>query len=199
MPQAAIDPITIAAHIQVALSEIHSRELAPGVFGVITTGMIHAGSASNIIPDTCVMEGTIRAADETSEKMMKDRLVEICEGIADVYRGSVKVEFTKYCPPALSENCVAEQAFTYLGELYGKGVLTLTEMTGQKVMAGSEDFAFITNRVPSVLVMMSLGDYENGCIYPQHHPKAKFEDDILYMGTAAYAHIAVRWLEENNH
>ena len=108
-----------------------------------------------------------------------------------------KVVYTGEAMDATFDQAVADASYAYLKELFGKEVVFLTEITGQKVMAGSEDFAFITGRVPSVLLMMSLGDFENGCVYPQHHPKAKFEDDILYKGAAAYAHVALRWLEEN--
>ena len=63
MPNVCIDPITAAAHIHIALQEINSRELDPAKFGVFTTGRFEAGKASNVIPDTADMWGTIRTVD----------------------------------------------------------------------------------------------------------------------------------------
>ena len=62
---------------------------------------------------------------------------------------------------------------------------------------GSEDFAYVSNEVPSVFLSIPAGRPEDGYIYPQHHPKANFDDSALYCGSAAYAYAAIRWLEEH--
>ena len=66
-----------------------------------------------------------------------------------------------------------------------------------KIQGGSEDFAFISREVPSVSVMLGMGGTEQEYSYPQHHPKARFDDSVLHLGAGAYAYAAMRWLESN--
>lgn len=197
MPSHTIDPITIAAHIHIALAELHSRELDPGTFGVLTSGMFHAGFAPNVIADTAEMEGTIRTGDVAVEEMLKKRLVEISENVAKAYRGEAVVEFTKYCPPMISDTAVADSAFKYMGELFGPGAIPISKVSKDKISGGSEDFAFVSNKVPAVAMMLGTGNAKEGYSFPQHHPKAKFDDSVLFQGAAAYAYMAMRWLEEH--
>ena len=88
MPEACIDPITAAAHIHIALQEINSREMDPHSFGVFTTGRFQAGAASNVIPDTAEMWGTIRTVDPENKvgELIHKRMTEIAQGVAAAYR-----------------------------------------------------------------------------------------------------------------
>ena len=199
MPHLTIDPITAAAHIHVALAEIHSRELTSGTFGVITTGKFQAGVASNVIADTAVMEGTIRTGDEATEQMLMQRVKEIAESVGKAYRCEVDVEFVGHCPPNISDKEVSASAVKYMTELLGQAAVPASVAMGDsnKISGGSEDFAFISTKVPSVSMMLAVGNPENGYCYPQHHPKARFDDSKLFEGAAAYAYVAARWLEEH--
>ena len=199
MPHLTIDPITAAAHIHVALAEIHSRELTSGTFGVITTGKFQAGVASNVIADTAVMEGTIRTGDEATEAMLMQRVKEIAESVGKAYRCEVDVEFVGHCPPNISDTEVSASAVKYMTELLGQAAVPASVAMGDsnKISGGSEDFAFISTKVPSVSMMLAVGNPENGYCYPQHHPKARFDDSKLFEGAAAYAYVAARWLEEH--
>lgn len=198
MPNMTIDPITIAAHIHIALAELHSRELAPGTFGVVTSGMFHAGGAPNVIADTAVMEGTIRTGDREVEDMLMKRVTEIAQNVAVAYRGEAVVEFVKHCPPMIADKEVADSTIKYMGELLGPAAFPISKFAPDgKVSGGSEDFAFVSNKVPAAAMMFGTGNAKEGYIYPQHHPKANFDDSALYCGSAAYAYAAIRWLEEH--
>ena len=100
MPNACIDPITAAAHIHIALQEINSRELDPAKFGVFTTGRFEAGKASNVIPDSADMWGTIRTVDPEGavSEQIHQRMTEIAQGVAAAYRCTADVEFSDHCP-----------------------------------------------------------------------------------------------------
>ncbi|MDE7009602.1 MAG: amidohydrolase [Oscillospiraceae bacterium] len=197
MPQLSIDPITAAAHIHLNLQEIHARELTPGEFLVITPGIFQAGTASNIIADTALIEGTIRAsAEETSSFAMK-RLREIAENTAKVFRAEAEVEFVDHCPAMIADGGLSKAARDYLTELLGQAVLPPLTGNVNKVGGGSEDFAFVSERVPTISLLLGAGCSSDGCTYPQHHPKALFDDTVLSQGTAAYAYFALRWLKDN--
>ena len=75
MPNAGVDPLNAAAHILIALQEIHARELAMGDQAVLTIGTMHAGKAANAIPDTATMGGSIRTFDEETRAFIKERMV----------------------------------------------------------------------------------------------------------------------------
>jgi len=196
MPHLTVDPITAAAHIHVALAEIHSRELESTTFGVITSGMFHAGVAPNVIADVAEMEGTIRTGDPKVEEMLMTRVREIAENVAKAYRCEAKVEFVKHCPPMIADVAVTEAALSYMQELLGQGAQKMSTLTGStKVAGGSEDFAFVSAKVPCTAMMLSMAGADSK--YPQHHPKAVFQDDVLFHGSAAYAHVAMRWLADN--
>jgi len=196
MPHLSIDPVTAAAHIHVALAELHSRELESTTFGVVTTGMVHAGVAPNVIADTVEMEGTIRTGDEKVEEMLMRRVREIAENVAKAYRCEAKVEYTKHCPPMIADDIVAAPAVGYMKEMFGEAVLPMSRLLGgNKIGGGSEDFAFVSSKVPATSLGFSMSPANSP--YPQHHPKAVFEDDVIHRGSAAYAYVAARWLEDH--
>ena len=197
MPHVSVDPITAAAHIHLALQEINSRELGPDEFGVFTTGMFRAGDASNIIPDTAEMRGTIRTADLAVNEKIKTRIREIAQGVGGAMRTEVTVDFFDFCPPMLADGALSECGLGYMKELLGDGAMSMAALGGPKVGGGSEDFAFVSCKVPTVGMFLSAGSPEEGYAYSQHHPKVTFDDSILYRGSAAYAYFAARWLEEH--
>ena len=197
MPHVSVDPITAAAHIHLALQEISSRELGPDEFGVFTTGMFRAGDASNIIPDTAEMRGTIRTADLAVNEKIKTRIREIAQGVGGAMRTEVAVDFFDFCPPMLADGALSECGLGYMKELLGDGAMSMAALGGPKVGGGSEDFAFVSCKVPTVGMFLSAGSPEEGYVFSQHHPKVTFDDSILYRGSAAYAYFAARWLEEH--
>ena len=197
MPHVSVDPITAAAHIHLALQEISSRELGPDEFGVFTTGMFRAGDASNIIPDTAEMRGTIRTADLAVNEKIKTRIREIAQGVGGAMRTEVAVDFFDFCPPMLADGALSECGLGYMKELLGDGAMSMAALGGPKVGGGSEDFAFVSCKVPTVGMFLSAGSPKEGYAYSQHHPKVTFDDSILYRGSAAYAYFAARWLEEH--
>ena len=197
-PHACVDPITAAAHIHIALQEINSRELDPNAFGVLTTGCFKAGAASNVIPDTAEMFGTIRTTDPDNKtgELIRKRMTEIAQGVALAFRCTAEVEFSDYCPCMVVDKALAADALTYMTDLLGAGAMDMNPLTGGKAGGGSEDFAFVSHKVPTVSMFISAGNSKDGYLYGQHHPKVRFDDSILYEGSAAYSYFALRWLSK---
>ena len=82
-------------------------------------------------------------------------------------------------------------------ELLGRGAMDMTVLTGGKPGGGSEDFAFVSHEVPTVSMFLSAGNAKEGYVYGQHHPKVRFDDSVLYEGSAAYVYMALRWLSDH--
>jgi hippurate hydrolase len=199
VPNACIDPITAAAHIHLALQEINSRELDGNDYGVFTTCRFEAGKTSNVIPDTAEMWGTIRTTDPDNRvgELIKTRMREICQGVGAALRCQVTVEFYDYCPCMLIDGDLAAAGMQYMTELMGQGAVDMSAITGGKAGGGSEDFAFVSHQVPTLSMFLTAGNAKEGYLYGQHNPKVKFDDSILSRGSAAYAYMAMRWLEEH--
>ena len=73
----------------------------------------------------------------------------------------------------------------------------MSQVNGGKAGGGSEDFAFVSHHVPTIGLYITAGNTNEGYLYGQHNAKVRFDDSILYKGSAAYAYMALRWLEEN--
>jgi hippurate hydrolase len=200
MPNTGIDPLSAAAHILIALQEINARELAMGERAVLTIGTMHAGAAANAIPDNAVMGGTIRTFDEETRAMLKRRMTEIAEGIAAAFRATASVRFTSGCPTLVNDKSMSESAFVYARELLSESqALSVAALGGSSTgrTAGSEDFAYVSQQVPSIMLALAAGRPEDGYCYPQHHPKVCFDEGVLPTGSAVYAYMAYRWLLDN--
>ena len=201
MPNTGVDPLTAAAHILIAIQEIHARELAMDDRAVLTIGTMNAGTAANVIPDSVTMGGSIRTFDEQTRAFIKQRLAEISEGIARSFRGEASVSFGSGCPTLVNDRDLSVCCEQYVKDLLGSGkafsVAELNAMSGggSSKSAGSEDFAYVSQEVPSIMLALASGQSEKGYGYPQHHPMVKFDEDALPVGSAVYAYTALRWLE----
>ena len=203
MPNTGVDPISVSAHILLALQEINARELSVTDKAVLTIGTIHAGKAANAIPDTATMGGTIRTYDEETRTFIKSRMTEIAQNTASAFRAKADVVFGSGCPTLVNDEELSKCVEKYTEELLGKemafSVVQLTSMSGgqSSKSAGSEDFAYISHKVPTIMLALAAGQAENGYSHPQHHPKVKFDEEALQYGSSIYAYVAMRWLMEH--
>ena len=202
MPNTGVDPINVAAHVLLALQEINARELSVTEKAVLTIGTLHAGKAANAIPDTATMGGTIRTYNEETREFIKTRVREISENMANTFRARAEVVFGSGCPTLVNDEELSKCAEKYTEELLGKdmalSVAKLSSMGGQSSKsAGSEDFAYISHKVPTIMIALAAGQPENGYSYPQHHPKVMFDEAALPFGSGVYAYTAMRWLMEH--
>lgn len=198
MPNTAIDPLTVAAHTLIALQEIIAREIAPSETAVLTIGKMQGGDAANIIPDTATLEGTIRAMDNDTRAFIMDRLVEISKSVATTFRATAEVSYDFGTPSVEVDKDVRDKIFEYSTELLGEDkVKNMSEVFPGGVLSGSEDFAYVSEKVPSVMTVLSGGSPDEGYPYPQHHPKVNFNEDVLKIGAAVYANAAIEWLKEH--
>lgn len=198
-PQNGIDPLTAAAHILVALQEIHARELSASDEAVLTIGTFHAGEAGNVIPDTATMGGTIRTYDEKTRAYLKKRMTAIAKNVAEAFRASAEVSFGSGCPTLVNDGALSEKVTGYLKDLLGADrAFTTAELNGGKPArgGGSEDFAYVSHEVPSLMLALAAGEPSKGYVYPQHHPKVKFDESVLSTGAAVFVDCAMRYLKE---
>ncbi len=193
-PYQGVDPIAVGAHILVALQQLNARELSTSEAAVLTQGMFHSGDAPNIIPDTAVIQGTLRTLDESVRQRCLKRFQEIAAGVGAALQADVEVEITGGCAPLVNDPEVRADALRYFRELVGED--GVAEKEGGPIMS-SEDFANVMAHAPGIQVSLAVNSVAEGARYPMHNPKVMMREEPLYIGTAAMAYLAKRWLEEH--
>lgn len=198
-PQNGIDPLTTAAHIMIGLQEIQSRELPATEEAVITIGSFHGGEVGNVIPDNAELSGTIRTYDETTRVYLKQRITEISNAIASAFRAKADVSFGSGCPTLVNDASFCNAVTGYLQDLLGPQQALRADVLSQGKPSrggGSEDFAYISQEVPSLMLALAAGEPSKGYPFPQHHPKVMFDENVLEVGAAVFAYTAIRYLGE---
>ena len=190
-PEICIDPITAGVHVHLALQELVSREVSAMKEIALTIGKFCGGAAANVIPDSCVLEGTMRGFDRELMAALRERIHELVEGVAKTYRVEATVETLSDVPPLVLDDAMTKACKSYVGAaIPGAAFLPLFH-----AMA-SEDFALISERVPSAYFTVGAAARDTDEHFAQHHPKARFDDGELPQGAAAYATVALSWLAE---
>ena len=192
-PHAGIDPINIACHIYLALEALIAREVDPAKANVLTVGKFNAGNANNIIPETAVLEGTIRSNDKASRELLVRRMKEVAERTAAVYGGTAEITMSSEVPPLICDPKLTGEIVGYMGAMGIPGAMPYPGISA----SASEDFAAIADKVPGTFMYLSAGYLDDRGLAPAHNPKVQFNEDVCPMGASCYAHCATEWLKNN--
>ena len=197
-PQDGIDALTAAAHVLIALQAINARELGIYDEAVLTIGRFQGGRASNVIADSATLGGTLRCFDPQLREHLKLRIQQISTSIAAAFRAEARLTFDSGCPSLINDEALCAMAEDYLPALLGDKALSVSKMNSgsRPTPGGSEDFAYISQKVPAFMVALAAGEPQKGYPYPLHHPKVCFDETALPYGTAALAHTAMCYLQK---
>ena len=185
-PHLAIDPVVIAASLVMALQTVVSRSIDPTQTAIVTVGTLHAGSAANVIPESAVLELSIRSFDPAVREKLEQRINELAHAHVLGYGGSVEIDYQRGYPVVVNSAAETEFARQVAEELVG----------AQRVVApfgpvtGSEDFAYYLQHKPGCF--LRLGNGENCPML--HHPKYDFDDANLAVGAAYWTRLVERFL-----
>jgi len=192
MPELAVDPINAAVQVYLALQSLIAREIGGSEEAVLTIGQFTAGEASNIIPERAVLQGTLRTFREDVRQRLLKRIREVVSGVAVTYRCQAEYEELFSC-----SSVVTDDAVTAAVEKSARKMVPQFHILGGAHGMGSEDFAEITQQVPSAYYMMGAGPAEESRRLGQHNPKVEFNEAVLGIGAGIYAQAAMDWLAEN--
>lgn len=193
-PHDSVDPINIGVHIHLALQELMARESNPAHSCVVTIGHFNGGTTANIIPDTAVLEGTIRTNHPDGRELLVRRMKEVAVKTAEVYGGTAMVEMLSEVPPLICDPALTTELASYMKELPFPNNQEYPGMTA----SASEDFALIAEQIPSTMMYLSAGFPDERGAYPAHNPKVQFNEDVFPIGVAGYVHCAVEWLKNHS-
>ncbi len=197
-PHLGKDALTCAAHILIALQEISARELATSDEAILTIGMLNGGDAPNAICGNVIMKGTLRTFDEQLRATIKERMNEIIAGLSYSLRCESKLTFTSGCPTLKNDEKLSQFVYQNTLELLGKDNVFSSQSLSKKPMrlGGSEDFAYISHLVPSLVLTLNSGHIDDGYTYPLHHPCVKFDEEALVNGCLAYVYNALLYVNQ---
>lgn len=198
MPHLGRDPLTSAAHLMVALEEIKARELELSQRAVISIGALEGANAANVIPERVILRGSLRAFDDEIRNELKKRLKEMAEGIGNVFRTPAQVAFTSGAPTLINDGRLADNCYEILSR---EGLREKKRADAKPVLrsrdfpagnsGGSEDFSYVSQKVPSVMVALAAGDSREGYVYPLHHPHMRLDLHALPVGVEALCRMAL--------
>jgi len=195
MPHNSIDPVPAACQMVQAYQSIISRNKRPIDAGVISVTMIHTGEATNVVPDTCVMEGTVRTFTLEVLDLIEQRMKEISEHTAAAFGATCEFEFVRNYPPTINHPAETEFARQVMGQVVGPENVLEFEPT-----MGAEDFSYFLLDKPGAYFLIGNGDgshREGGhgmgpCML--HNPSYDFNDELLPLGATLWVRMAEQWL-----
>jgi hippurate hydrolase len=190
MPHKAVDPVVAAASIVMALQTIVSRNTEPSQLAVVTVGVLHAGTANNVIPGSAAMELTVRALDPDVRNMLERRIKALVTAQAESYGVRAVIDYKRGY--AVLVNAVAETDFARAVALDLVGPEKVV-LNGPAV-SGSEDFAFMLEKRPGSYFFIGNGVGESGSICEVHNPQYDFNDANVAVGSAFWVSLAERYL-----
>lgn len=192
-PNLGKDPLYTACSIVTALSHISSRELSFNERAVITIGSIESGASANVIPDKAYLLGTMRCFGDKLREHIKKRICGIVQNTAYTFDTNSEVKFTSGCPSLINDAWLCDMLQEALEGTLGKEYVTCSNYDNGTY--GSEDFAYVSQKIPTVMIALSAGKKSDGHVYPLHHPRVTFDEKAMINGCAALTLGAVGFFE----
>jgi len=190
IPQLAIDPVLVAAHVITALQSLVSRRRDPFEEGVVSVTQVSAGHAFNVIPETAQLRGTVRTFGgrfwEAAPKLVEDTVT----GIAAALGARAEVRFARLSKPLINDERMAELMKDVAEEVVGK-----ESVRGGVRTMGGEDMSEFLRRVPGCFAFVGSAR-QDGTSSPHHSPTFDIEEEALVIGAELLTRTAVRFLEK---
>jgi hippurate hydrolase len=179
-PHEGVDPVVVAAQTIMALQTIASRTINPIDAVVVSTCMVRAGEAFNIIPENVTLVGTIRSLREQVRADTHERLKRIARGTADLFGASAQTVIEGDVPMTVNDAEKTVFARSVAGEIVGEG--NVQEM---RPIMGAEDFSHMLRKRPGAFIMIG-----NGKGPGLHNPGYNFNDAAIPLGVSYWVRLA---------
>ena len=195
LPHTGIDPVPVACQMVQAFQTIISRNKKPVEAGVVSVTMIHAGEATNVVPDSCELQGTVRTFSVEVLDLIERRMRQIAEHTCAAHEATCEFEFVRNYPPTI--NAPAEAAFArqVMASIVGEANVLAQEPT-----MGAEDFAYMLLAKPGAYCFIANGEGDHramghgGGPCTLHNPSYDFNDALIPLGATYWVRLAEAWL-----
>ena len=184
-PHRAVDPVLASASFITALQSVVSRNVDPQEMAVATIGSIHAGSASNVIPERVEMKLTMRAFTETVRQQLRERIPALARAQAESFGAVAEVDYRLGFPALINYREETDFARTVALDTFGPARVE----EGFKPRTASEDFAFMLQEKPGSYLFVGNGDTA-----PLHSAHYAFDDAIIAPAARYWVRLAETFL-----
>jgi hippurate hydrolase len=195
MPHNALDPVPVACQLVQSFQTIVSRSLKPIDAGVISVTMIHTGEATNVIPNSCELEGTVRTFSLKVLDMIEAHMRVMTEHTCAASGLRADFEFRRNYPPTINSAFEADVCRQVMADIVGvKNVLV------QEPTMGAEDFSYMLQAKPGCYAFIANGDGDHramghgGGPCMLHNPSYDFNDELLPLGATYWVRLEQQWL-----
>lgn len=189
-PEKCIDPIGAGVEVYHALQSLIARECPPSEKATLTIGQFTAGNAANIIPETAILQGTLRTYKQETRQLLIRRINEIVSAVGQAYRCKVEIEVIGDVPSVRNDIELSKNLILSIKELNA-----LDEIVEDFQLMCSEDFSLICEQVPAGYFILGAGVEDPSKRLGQHNPNVVFHEASLPIGAAIYAKAAIDWLK----
>jgi hippurate hydrolase len=196
LPHNGLDPVPVACQMVQAFQTIITRNKKPIDAGVISVTMIHAGEATNVIPNSCELRGTVRTFSVEVLDMIEARMRQIAEHTCAAFGLSCEFDFVRNYPPTVNSAKEAEFARAVMASIVGPDNVLQQEPT-----MGAEDFSFMLQVKPGCYNFIANGDGSHrdidhgGGPCMLHNPSYDFNDDLIPLGATYWVRLAEAWFK----
>ena len=195
MPHTGIDPVLVACQMVQAFQTIISRNKKPVDAGVISVTMVHAGEATNVVPDACELQGTVRTFSVEVLDLIEQRMRDVAQHTCAAFGAQCVFEFARNYPPTINSGPEADFARQVMLDLVGP-----ERVMAQEPTMGAEDFAYMLQAKPGAYCFIANGEGDHrtlghgGGPCTLHNPSYDFNDELIPLGTTYWVQLARRWL-----
>jgi amidohydrolase len=187
MPHTCIDPVAAAASIITTLQQAVSRMVDPVLGGVVSVTTIHAGSAFNVTPETCVIEGTVRALYEEARQRLRRAVHEIPRDIAAALGCTTDLNYHDGYPVTRNDADATDHVHAIARRVLGEDRVEPLE---HPVM-GAEDFSYYCQKIPACFFALGLCPPGQDTMPGLHHPAFDFNDRTIATGVEMFCRLAL--------
>lgn len=183
LPHDGVDPVLAACQMVQAFQTIISRNKKPIEAGVISVTMIHAGEATNVIPDSVELQGTVRTFTVELIDLIEKRMREIAEHTSAAFNATCEFEFDRNYPPTINSATEANFAAEVM-----RGIVGAENVKSQEPTMGAEDFSYMLQAKPGAYCFIANGDGDHRAIghgggpCMLHNPSYDFNDNLIPLG-----------------
>jgi hippurate hydrolase len=196
MPHLGLDPIPAACQIVQAFQTIVTRNKAPLDTAVISVTMVHTGEATNVIPESCVIEGTVRTFTTEVLDLIEHRMETIAQHTAQAFDLRCDFSFARNYPPTINHPQETEFVRHVVTQWAGANKLHLFEPT-----MGAEDFSYFLQAKPGAYFVIGNGDGDHRALghglgpCMLHNASYDFNDALIPIGAALWVRVVQTWLK----
>jgi amidohydrolase len=189
MPHFAVDPIPVAAEIILAIETAITRRISVFDPAVVTFGQMKAGTAHNVIPESALLNGTIRALSESTRSATHELVARVAHGVAAAHEVDVVVDIAMGYPVTVNDTGRYDVVSSIAESMVGADA---TQELPHPMM-GAEDWSYVLERVPGVMAFLGAcpPELDPASAPPNHSNRVVFDEEAMAVGAALYAAVAL--------